>query len=301
MRKRLVILFCFILLVALMCGCDKKNAAVDEGTFAKSSTVETTPAVQKTVESQLTVVETTAVEKEPETTAENPYELDWQEIEIEWEDKFGYSFEATVLISPWINAKNQECLQYNWGDIAPFSAPLPEPTPESWGLKHYSDGWARYNDNYGAFSTIQNVTDVYYCIGNVVSRNITSNWSITQPTTSDSIWISACQPETDVEGTIKHPSKTENHTRSKTISKIFFDDGTVTNPTWGMISPVYTSNGWGPVPFVFAHFENKTPNCPEGEYRSEMEDTYFCINSQTYFIWKKEMSELNYVKLDVIE
>lgn len=303
MRKQLVILVsCFILLVALMCGCSKKNAAAEEGTSAKSNTVETKPAVQKPVETKPAVVETTAVETEPETTAEDPLKVNWQGLEYTWEDKSGYTFRAELIISPWINARNEDCIKYNWGNIAwNHRLELPGPEPENWGLKHSSDGWTRVNDNYGAFKSIDNITDVYYCMGNISVVNCTTGWDITSSMTSDILWFSACQPETDVKEVLKHPYLTDNYIKSSTISKVFYDDGATTSPTWASVNPVYTSNSWGPIPFLFVHFDSKTPANPEGERMSEIADTYFCLDGRSPFIWEKEMSEINHIKLDIIE
>ncbi|MBP3804421.1 MAG: hypothetical protein J6I76_11095 [Oribacterium sp.] len=300
MRKQLVILVCFILLVALMCGCSKKNAVAEEGTSAKSNIVETTPAVQKTVESQLTVVDTTMDKTMMETTAEKKPKIEWQGLNYRWEDASGYVFEATIEMSPWINTKNRAYLDYAWID-AGMGFPLPEDTLDSWGIERGSAGYGRSgNSVYGSFKPLNNITDIYYCVGTIGIINRSVDWNFNTPLTSDSIWFSACQ--TEVQKVAPGQQIDQMHYyQSHTVSDVLYSNGQVKNSTWAKVNPVYTSKSWGPVPFVFAHFENKTPNCPKGEYRSEMENTYFYINGQSYCIWEKEMSELNYVKLDIIE
>ena len=268
----------------MFCGCSDNSA----------NTIETNSVIAEEE------VVTEEISTEP-VIEEPAVDVDWQTLTYQWTDDSGYTFEATVRVSPWINTKNEAYVNAAWDEVGQGNS-LPKANASSWGLSESSNGYGRYNDEYGSFRPIQNITDTYYCVGNISVKNLTTGWDITNssPVTSDTIWLSACQPKPDTKEVQRHPSLQENYTRSSTVSKVFCGNKT-TNPTWAVINPKYNSNTWGPAAFVFAHFDNKTPANPNGECMSEITDTYFCINSIDYCIWEKEMDELTTAKLSIVE
>lgn len=296
-RKVLSLIVLAILMTTLCgCGCSKSSSA----TTKQENMIATTAPTSATT---IPTPEPTIATPEPIPEPTPSIEVEWQTLTYQWEDSSGYTFEATVKVSPWINTKDTDYVAAAWDEVSRGKA-LPASNPDSWGLSHYSNGtYGRSNDEYGSFRPVKNITDIYYCIGSVTIKNLTAGWDITAstPITSDALWLSACQPETDVKEVQQHPSLQDNYTRSSTLSRIFFSNGEKTNPTWARFSPQYTSNKWGPVAFVFAHFDNKTPASPNGEYISEIADTYFCVNGRDFFVWIKEMSELATLKLNIVE
>lgn len=262
-------------------------------TYSSDSKGQTAPTTQTAPEPTATTPPSSPVTVTPEP-APNPepaIEVDWQTATYQWKDDAGYTFEATVKVSPWINTKNEAYATAAWNEVNKGKA-LPSSDSKSWGNAPSSDDYYR---------PVENVTDVYYCIGNISIKNLTTGWDITasSPVKSTVLWLSACQPETNPAHYNKHPN-TFDYLKSSTIGKVYYSNGEERNSTWAHLAPQYTSNKWGPVPFIFAHFDSKAPAYPDGKYISEITDTYFCINN-TSFIWDIEMSELTMLKLDVIE
>lgn len=290
-KKRLISILLLITLVASLSACGKKggSTAISLPTEQTAPSTPTTPAASTPAPATATPTETP--EPTPELTP--TVEVEWQTLTYQWEDDSGYKFEATIKISPWINTKNTEYITAAWNEVSNGKA-LPSDSSKSWGNERSPD------DNY---HPVDNVTDVYYCIGNVAIKNLTTGWDITSsaPVKSNPLWFSACQPETDPAAVKKHPSLSDNYLKSSTISKIFYSNEEKRNSTWACLTPQYTSNKWGPVPFIFAHFESKVPAYPDGKYISEITDAYFCVNTGNNWIWNIEMSELTTAKLSVIE
>ena len=283
MKRILIVVFCLWALIALA-GCQEE---------AKSSSVPTyLPETQgKTTQSEKTEEPTSSIDNTKPTPS--PYvTVDWQTISYRWEDNSGYKFEATIKISPWINTKNTDYVTAAWNEVGSGKT-LPSDDSKSWGNAPSSDDYYR---------PVDNATDVYYCIGNVTIKNLTTGWDITAsvPVKSNPLWFSACQPETNPAYYKQHPN-TFDYLKSSTISKVFYSDGEKRNSTWACLTPQYTSNKWGPVPFVFAHFDSKAPANPDGKYISEITDTYVCVNTNNNWIWDKEMSELSTLKLSIVE
>lgn len=288
MKKKILVLFTlFVVLSLALCGCGNQSATAtkhetpsEPSVSAPVDTAPTTPAPTVTTPAVTT----------PEPTPK--VDVDWQTLTYQWEDSSGYTFEATIKISPWINTKNEDYIGAAWDEVSRGKV-LPSSDSKSWGNAPSSD------DNY---RPVENVTDVYYCIGSITVRNLTTGWDITasSPITSTPLWLSACQPETNPAEYKKHPY-TSTWLKSSTISKVFYTDSEKRNSTWAVVDPKYTSNTWGPIAFVFAHFDSKVPAYPDGKYISEITDTYFCINGNNNWIWDKEMSELSTLKLTVVE
>ena len=289
--KKCISLLIVILLVTL-CGCNSTPSKPPENVVA-APVPQTTETPPTTTEPATTPEPTVTTEPStPVTTPAKPaVEVEWQTLTYQWEDN-GYQFEATIKISPWINTKNTDYVTAAWNEVGSGKT-LPSDDSKSWGNAPSSDDYYR---------PVDNATDVYYCIGNVTIKNLTTGWDITAsaPVKSNPLWFSACQPETNPAYYKQHPN-TFDYLKSSTISKVFYGDGEKRNSTWACLTPQYTSNKWGPVPFVFAHFDSKAPANPDGKYISEITDTYFCVNTNNNWIWDKEMSELSTLKLSIVE
>lgn len=290
--KKCISLLIVILLVTL-CGCNSTPSKPPENVVA-APVPQTTETPPTTTEPTTTPEPTVTTEpSSPITVPAKPaVEVEWQTLTCQWEDNNGYQFEATIKISPWINTKNTDYVTAAWNEVGSGKT-LPSDDSKSWGNAPSSDDYYR---------PVDNVTDVYYCIGNVTIKNLTTGWDITAsaPVKSNPLWFSACQPETNPAYYKQHPN-TFDYLKSSTISKVFYGDGEKRNSTWACLTPQYTSNKWGPVPFVFAHFDSKAPANPDGKYISEIADTYFCVNTNNNWIWDKEMSELSTLKLSIVE
>ena len=290
--KKCISLLIVILLVTL-CGCNSTPSKPPENVVA-APVPQTTETPPTTTEPATTPEPTVTTEPcTPVTTPAKPaVEVEWQTLTYQWEDNNGYQFEATIKISPWINTKNTDYVTTAWNEVGSGKT-LPSDDSKSWGNAPSSDDYYR---------PVDNATDVYYCIGNVTIKNLTPGWDITAsaPVKSNPLWFSACQPETNPAYYKQHPN-TFDYLKSSTISKVFYGDGEKRNSTWACLTPQYTSNKWGPVPFVFAHFDSKAPANPDGKYISEITDTYFCVNTNNNWIWDKEMSELSTLKLSIVE
>lgn len=290
MKRILIVVFCLWALIALT-GCQKeaKSTSIPKSTpvptYLPETQDKTTTPSEKTEESASSIDNT-------KPTPSPCVTVDWQTISYRWEDNSGYKFEATIKISPWINTKNTDYVTAAWNEVGSGKT-LPSDDSKSWGNAPSSDDYYR---------PVDNATDVYYCIGNVTIKNLTTGWDITAsaPVKSNPLWFSACQPETNPAYYKQHPN-TFDYLKSSTISKIYYGNGEERNSTWACLTPQYTSNKWGPVPFIFAHFDSKAPANPDGKYISEIADTYFCVNTNNNWIWDKEMSELSTLKLSIVE
>ena len=289
-KKVLSLIVLFAILMTTLCGCDgKSSSAVSQDNATGTNQTEQTLPDPANVH---TVISTPTPEPEPTPEPTPSVEVEWQTLTYQWEDNNGYQFEATIKISPWINTKNTDYVTTAWNEVGSGKT-LPSDDSKSWGNAPSSDDYYR---------PVDNATDVYYCIGNVTIKNLTTGWDITAsaPVKSNPLWFSACQPETNPAYYKQHPN-TFDYLKSSTISKVFYGDGEKRNSTWACLTPQYTSNKWGPVPFVFAHFDSKAPANPDGQYISEITDTYFCVNTNNNWIWDKEMSELSTLKLSIVE
>ena len=289
-KKVLSLIVLFAILMTTFCGCGgKSSSAVSQDNATGTNQTEQTLPDPANVH---TAISAPAPEPEPTPEPTPSVEVEWQTLTYQWEDNSGYTFEATVRISPWINTKNTDYVTAAWNEVGSGKT-LPSDDSKSWGNAPSSDDYYR---------PVDNATDVYYCIGNVTIKNLTTGWDITAsaPVKSNPLWFSACQPETNPAYYKQHPN-TFDYLKSSTISKIYYGNGEERNSTWACLTPQYTSNKWGPVPFIFAHFDSKAPANPDGKYISEIADTYFCVNTNNNWIWDKEMSELSTLKLSIME
>ena len=295
-------IFLAVLLVVLLSACGSKNSSEVEVTITGDKIVEVTEetTTEKSVEKVHELNEKN--ESETETIIEKPVEVNWQELKYKWEDEAGYSFEATIQVSPWINTKNEDYLHAAWEKVGKTKH-LTDPDYKSWGINCYGSSYQGDNNNSEwyicRFEAMNNITDYYYCVGDITIKNITNGWNITAaaPITSNPIILSACQPESAI------INKQDAKVFSTTISRVLYGETEKLHNTFAIVRPKYTSNKWGPTPFIFAHFDNKTPANPDGEYISEIKESCFCLTRDLGIgmSGREIFEESEYVKLDVID
>ena len=167
--KKCISLLIVILLVTL-CGCNSTPSKPPENVVA-APVPQTTETPPTTTEPATTPEPTVTTEPStPVTTPAKPaVEVEWQTLTYQWEDNNGYQFEATIKISPWINTKNTDYVTTAWNEVGSGKT-LPSDDSKSWGNAPSSDDYYR---------PVDNATDVYYCIGNVTIKNLTTGWDIT--------------------------------------------------------------------------------------------------------------------------
>ncbi len=258
MKKMLVLTAIIAVLSIMFCGC------------GSATTVEE-PVI---TEDEVTFEE----EMDSEPVIEEPaVDVDWQTLTYQWEDASGYTFEATVRVSPWINTKNETYVNAAWDEVGQGNS-LPTFDPNE---------RAYYNGKCG-FDGIDNLTDMYYCMGEVSVKNITPGWDITpdNPIAPETICLSPVQEADNL--------STRN---SRTVAKTIYSNEIQSDYTWSIISPWLHSNDWGTVPFVFAHYDRKTPKYPNGEYFNEMADRLFYISNS----YTSKANSTATVKLNIIE
>lgn len=261
-KKVLSLIVLFTILMTTFCGCGgKSSSAVSQDNATGTNQTEQTLPDPANVH---TVISTPTPEPEPTPEPTPSVEVEWQTLTYQWEDNSGYTFEATVKISPWINTKNTDYVTAAWNEVGNGKT-IPDFDPNE---------RAYYNGKCG-FDGITNLTDMYYCIGELTVKNITPDWSISSdnPIISQDVCLSPVQKADENSTSVRN---------SRTIAKVTYSNEVKSNYTWAIISPKLTSDNWGPVPFVFAHYDRKTPKYPNGEYSDEMTDTVFCISNVHY-------------------
>lgn len=276
MKRILIVVFCLWALIALT-GCQKE---------AKSTSVpKSTPVPTYLPETQDKTTTPSEKTEEPASSIDNTkptpspcVTVDWQTISYRWEDNSGYKFEATIKISPWINTKNTDYVTAAWNEVGNGKT-IPDFDPNE---------RAYYNGKCG-FDGITNLTDMYYCIGELTVKNITPDWSISSdnPIISQDVCLSPVQKADENSTSVRN---------SRTIAKVTYSNEVKSNYTWAIISPKLTSDNWGPVPFVFAHYDHKTPKYPNGEYSDEMTDTVFCISNVHYSRIYSSTAKINLIE-----
>jgi len=209
-------------------------------------------------EDEEVITEDEEVSTEP-VIEEPAVDVDWQTLTYQWTDDSGYTFEATVKVSPWINTKNEAYVNAAWDEVGHGNS-LPEFDPNENYCK----------DKRNTFLGIKDTTDMYYCLGELSIKNITEGWDITAENPVTTYFsMSPIQPPLDI--------KASAVKEGRTIGKVLFSNDITRYITWSDFNPKFNSNDWGPVPFVFAHYDRKNPNHPNGEYISEIADTDFII------------------------
>lgn len=279
-KKFLSIVILFIILATASCGCGKSSSAVtkQESTIASPVSTEQTTTSEPSTPAPTTT--TPAPTSEPVVTTPEPtpaVEVEWQTLICQWEDNSGYQFEATIKVSPWINQKNEDYLYTAWDEVGKGRT-----------LPYFNPNERAYHNGKCSFYGATNLTDMYYCIGDITIKNVTSGWDIkAESPVSTEFCISPIQSAEERSASVKE---------GRTIGQVILTNKTTFDFIWSTFYPKLTSNTWGPVPFAFVHYEQKTPKYPDGEYISEITDTVFCAATNYH-----AKSNAVTIKLDVVE
>lgn len=212
-------------------------------------------------------------ELEPQENDSNQYnsvDINFQNIEFTIKDDDGYEYKVRMKISPWILQSNSDAINSAWNEVGNGNV---LPTIYDFELDEESKDRMR-----GTFSETPTnmfyatVTDMYYAVGQVEIENITDGWSFTDDKTGGEVirylWNPGVKPEIV---SVTH-----------VVSKTYYNGESTTEGGLFKVSPHMDSDRWGPVSFVIAHAENFSPDCPEGEYRDELENGVFtCYGMKT--------------------
>lgn len=275
--KKCISLLIVILLVTL-CGCNSTPSKPPENVVA-APVPQTTETPPTTTEPTTTPEPTVTTEPSAPITvpAKPAVEVEWQTLTCQWEDNNGYQFEATIKVSPWINQKNEDYLYTAWDEVGKGRT-----------LPYFNPNERAYHNGKCSFLGATNLTDMYYCIGDVTIKNVTSGWDIkAESPVSTEFCISPIQSAEEKSASIKE---------GRAIGQVILADKTTFDFIWSTFYPKLSSNTWGPVPFAFVHYEQKTPKYPDGEYISEITDTVFCAATNYH-----AKSNATTVKLDIVE
>lgn len=280
MNKKIFVLFTLFAVLSLaLCACVGKSASsgpamTEQAAPVKQDTAQATPRPSESIPKDTAQVPTS--EPTPEPTPK--VDVEWQTMAYQYEDSSGYTFEITIKVSPWINTKNEEYVAAAWDEVS-----------RGRSLPYFNPNERAYHNGRYTFLSVSSLTDMYYCIGEISVKNTTAGWDITQesPISLKEIYISPIQTNEEVARSIK-----EGHT----TGQIVYSDKTSSDYVWLNITPQLKSNNWGPVPFIFAHYDRKTPKCPDGEYISEISGTAFCVSTSSH-----ARSDSMLLKLSIIE
>jgi hypothetical protein len=273
MKKRLftAILATCMLLTLAACG-DNNHPAQETLTPSPAQSTELTQAVipEHSPESELQTSANATVIPDVEPSEEAPpVNIDWQNVVCQYTDDNGYTFEVSITMSPWILQSNTSLINSAWETVGNEHS---LPSISDWGMEKYAG-----NDYVRGFSTTNgrrfyaNMTDMYYIVGTISVENLTDGWSFsTDSPGSTKISLDLLAPSDPT---------------TKVISRIFYNNKEETYGGMLRVSPSFTSDKWGAVPFVIAYAELFNPNNPNGAYRNEVELAEFMLRGSmgTYY------------------
>ena len=234
MKKILVVMLALAMVVFVVgCGGGEEEATVSENEEVASEEAEEIP----------------------------PFELN--EIVHEWKDPEGYEFKATIRYTDWVNPEN-DSIYPTWGELCDFEN-LPDTEPSTWGIENGFSSTSSANNRGGfGFAGIEDYTDTHYCIGDVTIENVTKDWDIT-----------SSHPTSTVVEIDFYNSKEEDESDrvvlgGHIIGKTFSNAEEAQYDMRGLFKADMDSNKWGPYPFVFSHFDKRTPDDKDGQFYDEM-------------------------------
>ncbi len=266
MKKKLIpMLLVVLIIMTSFSACAKKP-------IKEPSAVEPPPSVQEqaptnSTESSVNSIPTEStkpIETIPATTETPPastINIEWTTVKHTETDIDGYTYEITFKVSPWILLSNTDVINSAWNEV---SRGRSLPGFNDWGL--YKDGstyWAPYHHSdssyFGSAGFNRNMTDMYYCIGTVSIKNITSGWDIT-----------SSNPRSFKTYLYWKDGSKNSLTIASSFGRIFYTDNSKTEYNGIVISPSLKSNNWGPATFIIMTPENFSPNFPQGEFGEKL-------------------------------
>lgn len=254
--KRLWSIMLVIILVVSLASCGKK--------FPQTSPYENGTEEFETFENK------SFAEEEIEETVTPMANIKWQSQSMVWTNKNGYTFRATIKVTPWMFWTDPR-IESIWNQISNEPERLPR-TFSDWGLTNYGSTkiTTSSRDIDFAFQPPSGVTGLYYLMGTIEVENITEGWDITEETRqSERIYLSPGGKEEPCMW-MAMPCKTPF------ITKFFYTNETKTQDSFLIADMGIRTNHWGPAPFVMACAENFSPKFPDGECYEWIEKYLAC-------------------------
>ena len=261
MKKSIAFLFAALLALTLS-ACGQEPAPAEEEAAAASDSaagVETEQETEPVEPPAYAEEEGVELPDEEPVPAQAVTPIEWTTVVCHKSDGDGYQYEIEVKLSPWILLSDTATLNTAWNAV---SGGLSLPTYNSWGVdetfgKPRIEGMeSKFGQSGYAMSCSHGISDMYYCVGSFRVTNVTEGWSIdsNQPRSIDlSLQCGSYQSS---------PSGYVPFTGGKILT---YDD---TRQYIGgvMISPLMSSDHWGPIPIVLMAAEVFSPNTPDGGY-----------------------------------
>ena len=249
-----VLLFISILLL----GCSNQDDWASAGTDTYS-VAETT--VEITAAESSAPIRMEQTQRETEKVAEKEIFMDFDEISLKFTTKTGYDIETRMRYSPLISYEDKDALDYAWRSIDHNKHVLPD--MESWKLSQ-KNGYVftnagEPNGTVGKdlYWDITSVSNMYYVIGSFEYENKTSGFDFSKE-----------NPSTDIYSYIRLTGLKGYNLNDTLLTQVFYSEPKLYNCFLACsIGADMYSNSWGPVTFVIAFPEEKTPNCPEGTFK----------------------------------
>lgn len=253
-RLTAIILATFLVISLVGCGGQTNSGKIEEETKVSAKIPPTTRR------------ETTT---KVATTAPPVANVKWKEGTMEWTNKNGYTFRATIRVAPWLFWTDPR-IEGVWGQISKEPSRLPR-TFEDWELKNYGDA-RTYVSGGGTFifRTPSGVTDLYYLMGTMKVENITNSWRITMENSqAERIYLSPGGEQKPC-WWVAMPSNTPF------ITAVFYGNTMKRQASVAIFDMNIKADSWGPVPFVIACAENFSPKFPDGECHEWIEKYLVC-------------------------
>ena len=124
MKKTVGLILLLIVMVALLAGCGSKTQDQQVATSAQEASLSMSEAASEQQE-------------QPVVATTEQITIDWHTETFTWSDTDGYSYEVTLIISPWILRSNTSQIESAWAQIGASSS-LPM-TNGDWSLTSYNN------------------------------------------------------------------------------------------------------------------------------------------------------------------
>lgn len=267
--KKIICLFLAIALMLPLGACGGSSSSQATPSVSASPTI--VPTATPIPTPSPTAVPTEIPNADSRADAIPESEIEWTTFSYTATDSEGYSFETTVKMSPWILLTNTDIINAAWSEV---SQGYELPGLGEWGLDRSGNYLIGPNASF-----IYEMTDMYYCVGSIQVKNITSGWDISKDyprAVREQIYYKPY--DLSVFRNNLYPPSTLS------LTKIFYSNTTEDSGDRVDLNFTMKSNKINPVPFIFMAPEKFTPNSPDGEYYEEILKGHFYYNSLTQ-VW----------------
>lgn len=265
--KRLVAMILVGVLMFSLVGCGGKAEPVKD-TGEPVAVASNTPKPASTSKPESVATPKPVTTPEPVRTpepVEEKVKVDFQEGSYTFKDEDGYEFEVTVKVSPWIPQSSTKLVDAAWGEVGKGKE---LPTVSSLNLEDMTGDSTRYYRETGkksAFSCRKSNFDMYYAVGTISIKNITSGFKLSEENQrSIPLFFDS--------GSFEN----KEYLDLPVICRTYFSTPTDMAPdyTYRYIklgTALMKSDSWGPVTFALVHGESYSPNNLDGIYRSDLD------------------------------